>query len=321
MNSIILAHHSDDEELASSIDAKLSDKGYKVHRDINPFEGNQWDGGWDAISAIASTAVVLVTKNLAGHIDATDSKEEPYTLLTKITYSNPDMNMIPIIVENVELPRIFIGVAAINSAGQSHEKISENIDDYIDFLEYRRSSSFKRHLLLISIVLLLLSLGLYLVNLSPPVSIPLNIPKLISPVMMMSFGALGAVSYILFNALGLVNEVRFTTRAKTENHLRIILGAIMGFAAYAVTEGVVPGAGAGPVPLSAATLFSNATPVATSGETKLGLIIIVSFLSGFSSRLVIGLINRGIQLVEKAAGIGVADSTPATVSSTVESKK
>ncbi len=98
---------------------------------------------------------------------------------------------------------------------------------------------------------------------------------------MLSLGALGAISYILFNIIGVLSEQNFEIEETVENYLRIILGGITGWISYIILE---------QSPYGGEDYF-------------IAIAIVAAFICGFSSKLVIGVINQGIIAIERALGI------------------
>ena len=108
--------------------------------------------------------------------------------------------------------------------------------------------------------------------------------EMVTPLFVISLGILGSVSYILFNIIGIVSEEAFDVEDSQSNYLRIILGAITGWIFY---------------------IFLTHSGYGTELEPKqfLGVAVGIAFLSGFSSKLFIGIINQAIKAVERTVGI------------------
>ncbi|MBI3407975.1 MAG: hypothetical protein HY040_06420 [Planctomycetes bacterium] len=92
-----------------------------------------------------------------------------------------------------------------------------------------------------------------------------------------SLGALGALTYIFFNLIGILSEKAFNPSDNLANALRVVVGAIVGWA------------------------LSNA--YADPNQTQTGIITLLPFLAGFSTRLVVGLLNQAIRAVELTLGL------------------
>jgi hypothetical protein len=93
-------------------------------------------------------------------------------------------------------------------------------------------------------------------------------------------GALGSLVYIFFNLIGVIREKTFSREDSYAHVIRLFLGAIVGWVFFIAF---------------------------TSDKDKSGLaqplLFLLPFVSGFSTRLVVGLINQVIQAIELTMGL------------------
>ena len=103
-----------------------------------------------------------------------------------------------------------------------------------------------------------------------------------------SLGLLGALVYQLFNLIGVIEERAINAEDAYANFIRIILGPIVGWIFY-----------------FAFAQSAYAQTSAPASETSRGnlLLLIVPFLAGFSTKLVVGVINQVISAVELTLGV------------------
>lgn len=98
----------------------------------------------------------------------------------------------------------------------------------------------------------------------------------------MSLGLLGSVMFQIFNTIGVIKEKAFAIEDIYSNRLRIYIGPAIGFLFYfALTQGALP----------QGEKLSN------------GLAILLPFLAGFSTKLVVGILDKMVQAVMLAFGI------------------
>lgn len=97
-----------------------------------------------------------------------------------------------------------------------------------------------------------------------------------------SLGLLGSVMFQIFNTIGVIKEKAFSIEDIFSNRLRIYIGPAIGFLFYfALTQGALP----------QGEKLSN------------GLAILLPFLGGFSTKLVVGILDKMVQAVMLAFGI------------------
>lgn len=89
-------------------------------------------------------------------------------------------------------------------------------------------------------------------------------------------GFLGSLVYIFFNLIGVMAERAFDARDSIANAVRLVLGAIVGWVFY----------------------YTFA-----AGKTPSPYLLMLPFLAGFSTRLVVGLLNQAIRSVELTLGL------------------
>ncbi len=92
-------------------------------------------------------------------------------------------------------------------------------------------------------------------------------------------GTLGALVYIFFNLIGVLSEKAFSSQDMFTNSLRLVIGAIVGWLCYFA---FLQGQGLG------------------EGEKSM---LLLPFLAGFSTRLVVGIITQAISAVELTLGL------------------
>ncbi len=92
-----------------------------------------------------------------------------------------------------------------------------------------------------------------------------------------ALGFLGSAVYIFFNLIGVMEEKAFSRNEIFPIVIRMSLGAILGWVFYL-------------------TMPPDAAKFITGGDSH--LILLLPFLAGFSTRLVVGLINQAIRAIE-----------------------
>ena len=104
-----------------------------------------------------------------------------------------------------------------------------------------------------------------------------------------ALGLLGALVFHLFNLIGVIEEKALNAEDAYANFIRIILGPVVGWVFYFGFS-------------QNAFAQSNSPNFDTSQRATL-LLLLVPFLAGFSTRLVVGVINQVIRAVELTLGI------------------
>lgn len=103
----------------------------------------------------------------------------------------------------------------------------------------------------------------------------------------LSLGLMGALVYILFNVIGEMSSRAFNINDTYSNYLRMVLGALFGWVFYF------------------ALLQENirSTPGDTNPDGNISPLLLLPFLAGFSTRLVLGILNQAIRATELTFGI------------------
>jgi hypothetical protein len=101
-----------------------------------------------------------------------------------------------------------------------------------------------------------------------------------------SLGLMGAIVYILFNIIGIISEKAFNSRDTYINILRTALGPVLGWVLFLGLE-------------STNTLQEDSDAWA---------VVLLPFLAGFSTRLVVGIITQALRTIELVLGIEGKDT-------------
>ena len=111
-------------------------------------------------------------------------------------------------------------------------------------------------------------------------------PILSKSILAATLGLLGSLIFTVFNLLGEINERTFNPEDTFSIFLRILIGPLLGWLFFIV-------------------FAENAFDVISGGnvDTKKKALMFLPFLVGFSTRLVIGIINKLINVVELSIGI------------------
>ena len=172
-----------------------------------------------------------------------------------------------------------MGNAALLAPGQKPEIMAQEVHEHVLHRLAQSNRKFLVSVKFTSITLLALSMLFFVL---------MNVNGLIdyyfvtSPLFMMALGSLAATSHLLFNITGLLLEDSFNIGKVEENYLRIVLGAIMGWLSY--------------------TILINTHYL--DEPNFMAIAMVTAFLVGFSSKLVIAIINEAISFVERGLGLG-----------------
>lgn len=140
-----------------------------------------------------------------------------------------------------------------------------------------RVSFFQRHFRTMLFVLLGLSLILSITG-----SILMkSAPSIGSHLVALSLGLLGSTTYVFFNLTNVVSEGAFDESDVFSSYARLMLGPAFGWLFFQIFDSMV-----------------------SSSANQKSLVLLVSFAAGFSTRLVIGIINQSIQAIEITLGMG-----------------
>lgn len=106
----------------------------------------------------------------------------------------------------------------------------------------------------------------------------------------LAMGVLGSSLYLLYNLIGVLDDHKFSELDVPRNIARLFLGPVAGWLAYFMWVSADPSSNAPP---------TEASQPAIAGTTQIWL----PFLAGFSSDLLIGIINQGIRAIKFTLGI------------------
>lgn len=153
---------------------------------------------------------------------------------------------------------------------------------------------FKNSILYFSIVLIIAAIFSYDSALEQNVG---KYDRVWDSLLAICLGVLGAVVYIMFNLVGIIAERAFNPEDTYANYVRIVLGALVGWLVFIITGGdAFDAAGRGDKGVDS-----------QDSEFVTNLLVFLPFLAGFSSRLVVGLINQAIRAVQLTLGIEEKD--------------
>ena len=100
-------------------------------------------------------------------------------------------------------------------------------------------------------------------------------------------GALGSVTYIIFNVVGILSEKAFEREDTDTNYARLLLGGVLGWVFYfAFCQSAFD------------NLAGQKAP--TKGDA---LLLMLPFMAGFSTKLVVGLLNQMVRAIELTLGL------------------
>jgi hypothetical protein len=104
-----------------------------------------------------------------------------------------------------------------------------------------------------------------------------------------SLGLLGALVFQLFNMIGVIEEKALNREDMYANNIRIVLGPIVGWIFY--------------FGFSQNAFAQSSSPNFDTSQRATLLLLLVPFLAGFSTKLVVGVINQVIRAAELTLGI------------------
>jgi len=148
--------------------------------------------------------------------------------------------------------------------------------------EAKEVRRFKTVILVVAIVAILVALGGYIVAQDAP-SLDPSLHFLGMSVLPVSLGVLGSLVYIFFNVTKVISEKAFNLQDTYGNYVRLFLGAIVGWVFYFAF---------------CQEAFKN---LGTSSP-----LLLLPFLAGFSSELVVGIIN---QLLRVKLTLGIEEKS------------
>jgi hypothetical protein len=94
-------------------------------------------------------------------------------------------------------------------------------------------------------------------------------------------GVLGASLFSMYNLIGIVNERALASEDSFSEVIRLVLGAIVGWVFF----------------------FAFSQAAFEPGAKVSNMLVLLPFLAGFSTKLVVGIINKAIQAVQMTLGL------------------
>jgi len=253
--------------------------------DEAPFDTSPLKEQWSSKHPKAKMVTVLITKKMASYLAESfgSASEDP---LGTLNADEITIGVLPLVIEDVEMPAIFSSLISVSIIDKKPSIVADYIERHL-FSGFAQSLHLiKKQMAFLSFLCLVVSIGLFMMLNSDLLVIEEDsiYVEMVTPLFVISLGILGSVSYILFNIIGIVSEEAFDVEDSQSNYLRIILGAITGWIFY---------------------IFLTHSGYGTELEPKqfLGVAVGIAFLSGFSSKLFIGIINQAIKAVERTVGI------------------
>ena len=287
MANFILCYHEQDETIAGQLSDALEAHQQQVVLDPHPVKQALWDGGWTSLSHSTDVVLVLLTDNFCRYLNEPGETKGHNSVQNRIAQHDPGVSILPLVTDKVDFPEVFVGNAALLLSGQSPEFLAQNVHEYSSHLLAQKHRGFLANVKYSSIVLLALSMLFFVLM---QLDSLIDYYVITSPLFMMALGALAATSHLMFNVTGQLVEEKFEIGKDEENYLRIVLGAIMGWLSYVI--------------------LINTKYV--DQDNILAIAMVTAFLVGFSSKLVIAIINQGIAIVERGLGLNKDDQPSAT---------
>ncbi len=167
------------------------------------------------------------------------------------------------------------------------------IDNLSDKSESDAYVHFKRWLFLLGIVGLIFAiLGFVLTVASQTSQLQLGLGN---SILALSLGLLGAVIYSLFNVLRIVPPQAFNPKDAYSNYARLLLGVLLGWVFYFAF---------GRKAFESLRLYlTNGTNTSTQTDLTTAFWLLAPFVAGYSTKFVVGILNRVIAALEIALGI------------------
>ncbi|MBR0952613.1 hypothetical protein [Bradyrhizobium canariense] len=147
---------------------------------------------------------------------------------------------------------------------------------------------FQKHFRALLFALLCFSLFLSIAGLIAARSQYAEVGKHLFP---LALGLLGSTTYIFFSLMNVVSERAIDESDVFSSYARLMLGPAFGWLFAQIFSVSFDGVGAAGNPGSSANIRSQ-------------LMLLIPFLAGFSTRLVLGIVNQSIQAIEIALGLG-----------------
>jgi hypothetical protein len=287
MANLILCHHEQDEAIAEQLSDALGAHAHHVVLDPHPVKQALWDGGWTSLSPVADLVLVLLTDNFCRYLNEPAETIGYNSVQNRIAQHDSGVPILPLVTDKVDFPEVFVGNSALLLPGESPEFLAQKVHEYSSHLLAQRHRGFLGRVKYVSILLLALSMLFFVLM---QIDSLIDYYVITSPLFMMAVGALAATSHLMFNVTGMLVEEKFEIGKDEENYLRIVLGAIMGWLSYVILIN---------------TEYANQSNI-------LAIAMVTAFLVGFSSKLVIAIINQGIAMVERGLGLSKDEQRPAT---------
>ncbi|MDH5359563.1 MAG: hypothetical protein OEX03_03320 [Gammaproteobacteria bacterium] len=278
MPEITLSFHSDDIDIANTLSKQLKSLGNQVNMDDAPFTDKKTAQKWTELYPDTDALVVLYSANLQANVNKVLNENNAYQAKEKISQAEKTLPVITVVIDNIEPDPIFSDCFCLYGSRQKIEVLARNINTHVSYLHNELLSPYKRKMIWMSCIFLFMSALIYTMLYAEEM---VKIQFIITPFYMMSLGALGAISYMLFNIVGLLDEKTFSVSNTDTNNLRIILGAITGWISYII--------------LRNSNYYDD--------NNFVMIAIVAAFITGFSSKLVVGIINQAIDAIERATGI------------------
>jgi len=112
--------------------------------------------------------------------------------------------------------------------------------------------------------------------------------QLSNSILALSLGLLGAIIYSLFNVLRVVPPQAFNPKDEYSNYARLLLGVLLGWVFYFAF---------------AIDVFKNLKDINSTKGWKEACLLLMPFVAGYSTKFVVGILNRVIAALEIALGI------------------
>lgn len=275
MIKLVFCHHENDAEIAEALKNELIKFRWHVILEKHPVQETLWEGGWSSLYPTADMVLVLITEQFAQYISEEQNGQTHNTVQNRISQHDSQVPVVPLVIEKVDFPDIFVGITALLLPSEKPELLAGKFRDYAVNLLSQNNRAFISRMRYISIVLLILSaLSFSLLNLD----ILFDFMDIFGTLFMISLGALAACSHVLFNITGVLHDETFDIGKVEKSYLRIVLGATMGWVVYA--------------------MLINSTYI--KDPNFLAICMGATYLAGFSSKLVVSVINLAISGVERA---------------------
>ena len=107
----------------------------------------------------------------------------------------------------------------------------------------------------------------------------------------LALGLLGSTTYIFFSLMNVVSERAIDETDVFSSYARLMLGPAFGWLFAQIFSISFDSVG-------------SASASASAGNIRSQLMLLIPFLAGFSTRLVLGIVNQSIQAIEIALGLG-----------------